>query len=170
MPDHPLASIGWWRNARARPPRPICWDSARSSTQYRFFWSQHDDVPINDVGHAEKSDEIAIEGDIAGRNCLLKYKGRGRVLAVASIYRDLQAFRPSLRWSRLRADRPAGRLRGFNRASKWVFTGTVSYQSHLGSTGSAEASMRVDPLARRTIAELVSALALGTVMNLHPWR
>ena len=57
-----------------------------------FFWSQHYDVPINYVGHAEKWDEIAIEGDIAGRDCLLKYKGKGRVLAVASIYRDLASL------------------------------------------------------------------------------
>ena len=39
-----------------------------------FFWSQHYDVPINYVGHAEKWDELAIEGDIAGKDCLLRYK------------------------------------------------------------------------------------------------
>ena len=61
-----------------------------------FFWSQHYDVPINYVGHAEKWDEIAIEGDIAGRDCLLKYKSRGRVLAVASIYRDLASLQAEL--------------------------------------------------------------------------
>jgi apoptosis-inducing factor 3 len=53
-----------------------------------FFWSQHYDVPINYVGHAEKWDEIAVEGDIAGKDCLLRYRSGGRVLAVASIYRD----------------------------------------------------------------------------------
>jgi NADPH-dependent 2,4-dienoyl-CoA reductase/sulfur reductase-like enzyme/nitrite reductase/ring-hydroxylating ferredoxin subunit len=53
-----------------------------------FFWSQHYDVPINYVGHAEKWDEIAIDGSIAGRDCVLRYKSGGRVLAVASIYRD----------------------------------------------------------------------------------
>ena len=57
-----------------------------------FFWSQHYDVPINYVGHAEKWDEIAIDGSIAARNCLLKYKSKGRVLAVASIYRDLASL------------------------------------------------------------------------------
>jgi NADPH-dependent 2,4-dienoyl-CoA reductase/sulfur reductase-like enzyme/nitrite reductase/ring-hydroxylating ferredoxin subunit len=61
-----------------------------------FFWSQHYDVPINYVGHAEKWDEIAIDGDIAGRDCLLKYKGGGRVLAVASIYRDLENLKAEL--------------------------------------------------------------------------
>ncbi len=61
-----------------------------------FFWSQHYDVPINYVGHAEKWDEIAIDGDIAGRDCLLKYKRGGRVLAVASIYRDLASLQAEL--------------------------------------------------------------------------
>ena len=61
-----------------------------------FIWSQHYDVPINYVGHAEKWDEIAIDGDIAARDCLLKYKSRGRVLAVASIYRDLASLQAEL--------------------------------------------------------------------------
>jgi len=57
-----------------------------------FFWSQHYDVPINYVGHAEKWDEIAIDGDIGARDCLVRYKSRGRVLAVASIYRDVASL------------------------------------------------------------------------------
>jgi NADPH-dependent 2,4-dienoyl-CoA reductase/sulfur reductase-like enzyme len=61
-----------------------------------FFWSQHYDVPINYVGHAERWDEIAIEGDIADRDCLVKYKWKGRVLAVASIYRDLASLQSEL--------------------------------------------------------------------------
>jgi NADPH-dependent 2,4-dienoyl-CoA reductase/sulfur reductase-like enzyme/nitrite reductase/ring-hydroxylating ferredoxin subunit len=61
-----------------------------------FFWSQHYDVPINYVGHAEKWDEIAVDGDIAGRDCLLQYKSGARVLAVASIYRDLASLQAEL--------------------------------------------------------------------------
>src|SRR5436305_5556608 len=61
-----------------------------------FFWSQHYDVPINYVGHAEKWDEISVEGDIAGRDCLLRYKSGGRILAVASIYRDLDSLKAEL--------------------------------------------------------------------------
>jgi NADPH-dependent 2,4-dienoyl-CoA reductase/sulfur reductase-like enzyme len=55
-----------------------------------FFWSQHYDVAINYTGHAESWDALAIEGDIAARDCLLRYKKNGRVLAVASIGRDLE--------------------------------------------------------------------------------
>jgi NADPH-dependent 2,4-dienoyl-CoA reductase/sulfur reductase-like enzyme/nitrite reductase/ring-hydroxylating ferredoxin subunit len=58
-----------------------------------FFWSQHYDVPINYVGHAEKWDETVVDGNIAGRDCLLQYKSRGRVLAVASIYRDVASLK-----------------------------------------------------------------------------
>ena len=61
-----------------------------------FFWSQHYDVPINYVGHAEQWDEITIDGNIAARDCLLRYKSRGRVLAVASIYRDLANLQAEL--------------------------------------------------------------------------
>ena len=57
-----------------------------------FFWSQHYDVPINYVGHAESWDELAIDGDIASRDCVVRYKRNGRVLAVASIYRDADSL------------------------------------------------------------------------------
>jgi NADPH-dependent 2,4-dienoyl-CoA reductase/sulfur reductase-like enzyme/nitrite reductase/ring-hydroxylating ferredoxin subunit len=58
-----------------------------------FFWSQHYDVPINYVGHAEGWDEIALEGDVAARDCVVRFKSKGRVLAVASIYRDGDSLR-----------------------------------------------------------------------------
>jgi len=61
-----------------------------------FFWSQHYDVPINYVGHAEQWDEITIDGDIKAKDCLLKYKRKGRVLAVASIFRDLASLQAEL--------------------------------------------------------------------------
>jgi NADPH-dependent 2,4-dienoyl-CoA reductase/sulfur reductase-like enzyme len=61
-----------------------------------FFWSQHYDVPINYVGHAETWDEIAIDGGILAKGCLLKYKRGGRVLAIASIYRDLASLQAEL--------------------------------------------------------------------------
>jgi NADPH-dependent 2,4-dienoyl-CoA reductase/sulfur reductase-like enzyme len=67
-----------------------------------FFWSQHYDVPINYVGHAEKWDEIAVDGDIAGKDCLLKYISGGRVLAVASIYRDLASLQAELAMEKTR--------------------------------------------------------------------
>ena len=55
-----------------------------------FFWSQHYDVPINYVGHAQAWDELAIEGDIAAKDCLVRFKRKGEVQAVASIFRDIE--------------------------------------------------------------------------------
>ena len=57
-----------------------------------FFWSQHYDVPINYVGHAESWDALAIDGEIATRDCVVRYERGGRVLAVASIYRDRESL------------------------------------------------------------------------------
>ena len=65
-----------------------------------FFWSQHYDVPINYVGHAEQWDAIEIDGDIQARDCLLRYRSKGRVLAVASIYRDLASLEAELQMER----------------------------------------------------------------------
>jgi apoptosis-inducing factor 3 len=69
-------------------------------TAVPFFWSQHYDVPINYVGHAEKWDDLTIEGDIAAKDCLLSYKRQGRVLAVASIGRDVDSLRAELAMER----------------------------------------------------------------------
>jgi NADPH-dependent 2,4-dienoyl-CoA reductase/sulfur reductase-like enzyme/nitrite reductase/ring-hydroxylating ferredoxin subunit len=61
-----------------------------------FFWSQHYDVPINYVGHAESWDEIIIDGDIIKKDCLLRFRKNGRVAAVASIFRDLESLHSEL--------------------------------------------------------------------------
>ncbi len=68
-----------------------------------FFWSQHYDIPINYVGHAEKWDEIAVDGDIAGRDCLVRYKLGGRTLAAASIYRDVATLKEEVAMERAAA-------------------------------------------------------------------
>ena len=57
-----------------------------------FFWSQHYDVPINYVGHAEKWDELAVEGNIGAKDGLARMRRAGRTLAVASVFRDPESL------------------------------------------------------------------------------
>jgi len=61
-----------------------------------FFWSQHYDIPINYVGHAEKWDKIEIDGSVDNKDCLLRYMQNGRVRAVASIFRDIDSLKAEL--------------------------------------------------------------------------
>jgi apoptosis-inducing factor 3 len=65
-------------------------------TAVPFFWSQHYDIPIAYVGHAETWDEIAVEGDVAAKDCLVRFKKGGRTLAVASIFRDVDSLKAEL--------------------------------------------------------------------------
>jgi NADPH-dependent 2,4-dienoyl-CoA reductase/sulfur reductase-like enzyme len=65
-----------------------------------FFWSQHYDVQINYVGHAESWDAISVDGSIEGRDCMLRYMRDGRVAAVASIYRDIDSLRAEVEMER----------------------------------------------------------------------
>jgi len=65
-----------------------------------FFWSQHYDVPINYIGHADKWDDVEIEGSITARDCLVRYRRRGKVMAVASIFRDLENLKEEVSMAR----------------------------------------------------------------------
>jgi NADPH-dependent 2,4-dienoyl-CoA reductase/sulfur reductase-like enzyme/nitrite reductase/ring-hydroxylating ferredoxin subunit len=53
-----------------------------------FFWSQHHDVTIGYVGHAERFDRAELHGDLDARDAHVVYRDRGRIRAVATIQRD----------------------------------------------------------------------------------
>ena len=74
-----------------------------------FFWSQHYDVPINYVGHAENWDDITLEGDIMSKDCVLRFRRDGRVAAVASIFRDRESLLAEVSMERHVTHRELGR-------------------------------------------------------------
>jgi NADPH-dependent 2,4-dienoyl-CoA reductase/sulfur reductase-like enzyme/nitrite reductase/ring-hydroxylating ferredoxin subunit len=58
-----------------------------------FFWSQHYDVQISYVGHAEKWDRIDVSGSISRRDATLTYVKGDKTLAVVTLGRDLESLR-----------------------------------------------------------------------------
>jgi apoptosis-inducing factor 3 len=72
-----------------------------------FFWSQHYDVTINYVGHADEWDAVHIDGSLEARDCSVTYTRGSRTLAVATISRDLQSLQSELAMER-EVDRAPG--------------------------------------------------------------
>ena len=61
-------------------------------TAVPFFWSQHYDVSIDYVGHAQIWDQVDQDGDIAAHDVALRFRRAGRTLAVATIFRGRESL------------------------------------------------------------------------------
>jgi NADPH-dependent 2,4-dienoyl-CoA reductase/sulfur reductase-like enzyme/nitrite reductase/ring-hydroxylating ferredoxin subunit len=57
-----------------------------------FFWSEHYDLTISYVGHAERWDRVEIDGSLDARDCAISYLRGGKKLAVATIGRDRESL------------------------------------------------------------------------------
>jgi NADPH-dependent 2,4-dienoyl-CoA reductase/sulfur reductase-like enzyme/nitrite reductase/ring-hydroxylating ferredoxin subunit len=64
--------------------------------QVPFFWSAHYDVSINYVGHAERWDKVDVSGDAQARDVAVRYSREGKLLAVATIFRDEESLQAEL--------------------------------------------------------------------------
>ena len=58
-----------------------------------FFWSAHYDVTINYVGHGGRWDSDHVSGDLDARDATITYRADGRIVAVATVSRDLDSLR-----------------------------------------------------------------------------
>jgi 3-phenylpropionate/trans-cinnamate dioxygenase ferredoxin reductase subunit len=58
-----------------------------------FFWSQHYDIAISYVGHAERWDRLEIDGNPAAQDCSVSFWRGDQKLAVATVGRDLDGLR-----------------------------------------------------------------------------
>ena len=65
-----------------------------------FFWSQHYDVTLNYVGHAEAWDTVDIDGRLDQHDCRITYRRHERPLAVATIFRDRESLETELAMER----------------------------------------------------------------------
>ena len=65
-----------------------------------FFWSQHYDVTIRYIGHAERWDAVQIDGSLDAQDCAVSYTSGGRTLAVATIARDRDNLSAELKLER----------------------------------------------------------------------
>jgi NADPH-dependent 2,4-dienoyl-CoA reductase/sulfur reductase-like enzyme len=57
-----------------------------------FFWSQHYDVGINYVGHAEGWDRVELDGSPAARDCAVRFFAGDELIALATIFRDAESL------------------------------------------------------------------------------
>jgi len=65
-----------------------------------FFWSQHYDISINYVGHAERWDSVQIDGNFEAHDCTVTFVRAGRPLAVATVFRDRESLHAELAMER----------------------------------------------------------------------
>ena len=57
-----------------------------------FFWSQHYDVTIRYVGHAEHWDRVTVDGSLESRDASVSFILGGKTLAVATVSRDRRSL------------------------------------------------------------------------------
>jgi NADPH-dependent 2,4-dienoyl-CoA reductase/sulfur reductase-like enzyme/nitrite reductase/ring-hydroxylating ferredoxin subunit len=70
-----------------------------------FFWTEQYDFGLAYVGHAERFDKVAIEGQLDARDCTITYRRDGQKFAVAVIHRDLEGLRAEVAFERTIAAR-----------------------------------------------------------------
>jgi hypothetical protein len=66
-----------------------------------FFWTEQYDFALAYVGHAERFDQVEIDGDLDRRDCTITYRQQGKKLAVAVVHRDLEGVRAEVEFERM---------------------------------------------------------------------
>jgi NADPH-dependent 2,4-dienoyl-CoA reductase/sulfur reductase-like enzyme len=74
-----------------------------------FFWTEQYEFSLAYVGHAERFDSAAIDGqlDAATQDCTITYRRGGKKLAVAIVHRDLAGLRAEVELETTTRGKPA---------------------------------------------------------------
>jgi NADPH-dependent 2,4-dienoyl-CoA reductase/sulfur reductase-like enzyme len=65
-----------------------------------FFWTSQYDFTLNYVGHAEKWDQLDLEGSLEEHNCKLSFRRGGKTIALATVGRDRESLEHELAMER----------------------------------------------------------------------
>ncbi|HEX2779995.1 MAG TPA: oxidoreductase C-terminal domain-containing protein [Gemmatimonadaceae bacterium] len=73
---------------------------ARERFDHVPFWTANYDVSINYVGHAEAWDALRVDGSAENRDVAVRYESKGKLLALATIFRDEESLRTEIAMER----------------------------------------------------------------------
>src|SRR5258705_4499407 len=96
------SSIGWWRNARARPPRAICWGRRRLSTPCRFSGASTTTCRSIMSGMPRPGTRLPSMATSRRKTACCNTSARAAFLPWPRSIAISQASRPNFRWSRRR--------------------------------------------------------------------
>jgi apoptosis-inducing factor 3 len=61
-----------------------------------FFWSNHFDLAIRYVGHGSRGNRVTVSGDLKAKDASVTFRAADKLMAVASIGRDLENLKAEL--------------------------------------------------------------------------
>jgi apoptosis-inducing factor 3 len=73
-----------------------------------FFWTHHYDIGISYVGHARQIDRVHVDGSLADLDSKVSYFTGDRLLAVATLNRDLEALQAEVAFEKQTGGRAVG--------------------------------------------------------------
>jgi NADPH-dependent 2,4-dienoyl-CoA reductase/sulfur reductase-like enzyme len=65
-----------------------------------FFWTRQFDFTLHYIGHAEKWDQVDLEGSLEDYDCKLAFRRAGKTLAIATVGRDVAGLESELAMER----------------------------------------------------------------------
>jgi NADPH-dependent 2,4-dienoyl-CoA reductase/sulfur reductase-like enzyme len=101
-----------------------------------FFWTEQYDFSLAYVGHADRFDEVTLDGqlDAVTHDCTITYRRGGRKLAAAFVHRDLESLRAEVELEMaMRGDHHGEKIQGWRSRDVELRSGTRPREGHQGA-------------------------------------